>query len=58
MKQHHKKQKTSLTKKRDERFEMRFQAKKKYILKSLDLKSKMWEIFFQKKVNLLMVDES
>ena len=34
--------KTSLMKKHDDRFEnMRFQAKKKYILKNLDLKSKM-----------------
>ena len=48
-------------KKHDDRFEnMRCEAKKKYILKSLDSKSKMrWKILFQmKKVNVSMVDES
>ena len=47
-------------KKHDERFEkMRFQAKRKCILKSLDSKSKMREIQFQKnKGNLSIVDES
>ena len=40
--------------------EMRFQAKRKYILKSLDSKSKMMEkiLFHKKRVNLSMVDES
>ena len=48
-------------KKHDERFKnVRFQGKRKYIIKSLELKSKMrYTILFQKqKVNLSMVDES
>ena len=46
-------------KKLDERFEMRFQAKGKYTLKSLDLKSKKKQkVLFQKKeVNLPVVGE-
>ena len=47
-------------KKHDERLEkMRFQAKRKYILKSVHSKSKMRKILFQKKkVNLSLVNES
>ena len=45
--------------KHDERFEMRFQAERKSILKSLDSKSKMRGILFQKKkVNLSVVGDS
>ena len=53
--------KTSLMKKHNDRFEnVRFQVKKKYILKSLDLKSKMRQkiLFHMKIVDLSMVDES
>ena len=53
--------KALLMEKLDERFEkIRFQVKGKYILKSLDSKSKKTEkiLFEKKKVNLSMVTES
>ena len=48
-------------KKHDDRFEdMRFQVERKYILKGIDLKSKIRKkiLFQMKEVDLSMVDES